>query len=335
MKKNMYKRLSILAFFALSLTCCTKNEQHGGRIDHAEIRYQVINGGTKAKMSEYPKDVSFVSSAWYLPLGQNWKDHRSDAQPYISQAIISYDQDKSAFKSDTPYYWPKAGSLTFMAYSPAYDTARSRIKIDRDKGILVTGWQTNGDNQRQDLLVADIAADKTANETSYGLTGVPVVFRHILAKVSVTAYVEKVETGKTIYLKYIDFTNVYGEGDFNGSEWTNRSNHHNIECTFGHYMQLDENRKEVIETMLLIPQALSTIGERSAVQMVIGYTISEGSTNKDEEVILDLTKYNAAWERGKHTEYQIVFGTSDKPIDFEGSVSDWKDYGDTSIIIGG
>ena len=286
-------------------------------------------------MSEYPKDVSFVSSAWYLPLGQNWKDHRSDAQPYISQAIISYDQDKSAFKSDTPYYWPKAGSLTFMAYSPAYDTARSRIKIDRDKGILVTGWQTNGDNQRQDLLVADIAADKTANETSYGLTGVPVVFRHILAKVSVTAYVEKVETGKTIYLKYIDFTNVYGEGDFNGSEWTNRSNHHNIECTFGHYMQLDENRKEVIETMLLIPQALSTIGERSAVQMVIGYTISEGSTNKDEEVILDLTKYNAAWERGKHTEYQIVFGTSDKPIDFEGSVSDWKDYGDTSIIIGG
>ena len=329
MKKNMYRRLPILAFFALSLTCCTKNEQHGGWVDHAEIRYQVIKGSTKAKMSEYPKDIPFVSSAWYLPLGQSWKDHKSDAQPYISEAVISYDQDKGAFKSNTPYYWPKKGSLTFMAYSPS--SKSDKIQITKDKGVEVTGWATNGSDKRIDLMVADIVKDKSANGTSYGMVGVPIVFRHILSKVAVTAFIEDGVSGKEIYLNRIIFRNVYGKADFNGSEWTNRGEVHKVDNKLTPAIKLGIDKTHIIETMLLIPQSLSAVGTRGNVEMEIHYTIN----GIDEKVTISLNKHGAAWERGKYTEYQIIFGTSDHPIDFGGSVSDWTGYGNTDIVIGG
>lgn len=340
MKKNMYRRLPILAFFALSLTCCTKNEQYGGWVDHAEIRYQVIKGSTKAKMSEYPKDIPFVSSAWYLPLGQSWKDHKSDAQPYISEAVISYDQDKGAFKSNTPYYWPKKGSLTFMAYSldktlsPAYSPEPDKIQITKE-GVKITDWATNGSDKRIDLMVADIVKDKSANGTSYGMVGVPIVFRHILSKVAVTAFIEKEEPGKEISMDRIVFHNVYGEADFNGSEWTNRGNVHDIDITLKNPITLNVNKQNIIETMLLIPQSLSAVDPRGNVEMEIFYTIKDKGTSKNEHVVISLNQHGAAWERGKYTEYQIIFGTSDHPIDFGGSVSDWTDYGNTDIVIGG
>ena len=330
MKKNMYRRLPILAFFALSLTCCTKNEQHGGWVDHAEISYQVISGRTKAP-GTYPKDVPFVSSAWYLPQGKKWDAHKADAQPYISSAVISYDGATNKFKAETPYYWPKKGSLTFMAYSPESD----KIKITKEEGVVVTGWATNGSDKRIDLMVADIVKDKSANGTSYGMVGVPIVFRHILSKVAVTAFIEKEEPGKEIFLNEIIFRNVYGKADFNGSEWTNRDEVHVIDNKLTQAIKLGVDKTHIIETMLLIPQSLSAIGTRGNVEMEIYYTINDNGVSKDKNVTISLNKHGAAWERGKYTEYQIIFGTSDRPIDFEGSVSDWTDYGNTDIVIGG
>lgn len=330
MKKNMYRRLPILAFFALSLTCCTKNEQHGGWVDHAEISYQVISGRTKAP-GTYPKDVPFVSSAWYLPKGKKWDAHKADAQLYISSAVISYDPTTNKFKAETPYYWPKKGSLTFMAYSPE----SAKIQITKEKGVEVTGWATNGSDKRIDLMVADIVKDKSANGTSYGMVGVPIVFRHILSKVAVTAFIEDGASGKEIYLNRIIFRNVYGKADFNGSEWTNRGDVHDIDNTLTNPITLNVNKQNIIETMLLIPQSLSAVGTRGNVEMEIHYTIKDNGVIQNENVTISLNKHGAAWERGKYTEYQIIFGTSDHPIDFGGSVSDWTGYGNTDIVIGG
>lgn len=324
MKKNMYRRLPILAFFALSLTCCTKNEQHGGWVDHAEISYQVISGRTKAPLEAYPTTVPFVSSAWYLPQGKKWAAHKADAQLYISSAVISCaDPATNVFKAETPYYWPKKGSLTFMAYSPE----SAKIRITKD-GVEVTGWATNGSDKRIDLMVADIVKDKSANGTSYGMVGVPIVFRHILSKVAVTAFIEDGASGKEIYLNRIIFHNVYGKADFNGAEWTNRGDVHDVDNTLTPAIKLGIDKTHIIETMLLIPQSLSNV------EMVIYYTIKDNGVSKDENVTISLNKHGAAWERGKYTEYQIIFGTSDHPIDFGGSVSDWTGYGNTDILIG-
>lgn len=335
----MLKRLIIPAVLVLTLGCCTKIVQRSGPTDNTEISYQVISGRTKAPLEAYPTTVPFVSSAWYLPQGKKWDAHKADAQLYISSEVISYDDATEVFKAETPYYWPKNGSLTFMAYSldktnsPAYSPEPGKIQITKE-GVVVKGWATNGSDKRIDLMVADIVKDKSANGTSYGMVGVPIVFRHILSKVAVTAFIEKAETGKEIYLNEIVFRNVYGKADFNGSVWTNRGDVHDVVNNLP-AIPLESKKKTIIETMLLIPQSLSAVGTRGNVEMVIYYTIKDNGVSKDENVVISLNNHGAAWERGKYTEYQIIFGTSDHPIDFVGSVSDWTDYGNTDIVIGG
>lgn len=336
----MLKRLIISAVLVLTLGCCTKIVQQSGPMDNTEISYQVISGRTKAP-GTYPTKVPFVSSAWYLPQGKKWDAHKADAQLYISSAVISHDDATDKFKAETPYYWPKKGSLTFMAYSldktlsPAYSPESAKIQITKDNGVKITGWETNGSDKRIDLMVADIVKNKSANGTSYGMVGVPIVFRHILSKVAVTAFIEKEEPGKEIYLNRIIFHNVYGKADFNGAEWTNRGDVHDVDNTLTPAIKLGINKTNIIETMLLIPQSLSAVGTRENVEMEIYYTINDNGTSKNEHVIISLNKHGAAWERGKYTEYQIIFGTSDHPIDFGGSVSDWTGYGNTDIVIGG
>ena len=336
----MLKRLIIPAVLVLTLGCCTKIVQQSGPTDNTEISYQVLSNRTKA-LEKYPTTVPFVSSAWYLPQGKKWDANKEDAQPYISSAVIGYDPATNVFKAATPYYWPKKGSLTFMAYSldkthsPAYSPEPGKIQITKDKGVVVKGWATNGSDKKIDLMVADIVKDKSANGTSYGMVGVPIVFRHILSKVAVTAFIEKEESGKEIYLNRIIFHNVYGKADFNGSEWTNRDDVHVIDNKLNPAIELVTDKQNIIETMLLIPQSLSAIGTRGNVEMEIHYTIKDNGVSKDENVTISLNKHGAAWERGKYTEYQIIFGTSDHPIDFGGSVSDWTDYGNTDIVIGG
>ena len=336
----MLKRLIISAVLVLTLGCCTKIVQQNGPMDNTEISYQVLSNRTRAPLEAYPTTVPFVSSAWYLPQGKKWAANKADAQPYISSAVISYDDHTNVFKATTPYYWPKKGSLTFMAYSldktnsPAYSPESAKIQITKE-GVKVKGWATNGSDKRIDLMVADIVKDKSANGTSYGMVGVPIVFRHILSKVAVTAFIEKAETGKEIYLNRIIFRNVYGKADFNGSEWTNRGDVHDIDNTLTTAIKLGVDKTHIIETMLLIPQSLSTVGTRGNVEMEIHYTINDNGAIKNEHVVISLNKHGAAWERGKYTEYQIIFGTSDHPIDFGGSVSDWTGYGNTDIVIGG
>lgn len=336
----MLKRLIISAVLVLTLGCCTKIVQQSGPVDNTEISYQVISNRTKAPLEAYPTTVPFVSSAWYLPQGKKWDANKADAQLYISSAVISYDPATKVFKAATPYYWTKKGSLTFMAYSlksdMAYSPEPNKIKITKDKGVEITGWETNGSDKRIDLMVADIVKDKSANGTSYGMVGVPIVFRHILSKVAVTAFIEDGVSGKEIYLNKIIFRNVYGKADFNGSEWTNRGDVHDVNVDHTRTpIKLGIDKTNIIETMLLIPQSLSAVGTRGNVEMVIYYTIKDNGVSKDEHVIISLNNHGAAWERGKYTEYQIIFGTSDHPIDFEGSVSDWTGYGNTDIVIGG
>lgn len=335
----MLKRLIISAVLVLTLGCCTKIVQQSGPMDNTEISYQVISNRTKAPLEAYPTTVPFVSSAWYLPQGKKWDSNKADAQLYISSAVISYDPVTNVFKAATPYYWPKKGSLTFIAYSLKSDMAYSpepdKIKITKDKGVEITGWETNGSDKRIDLMVADIAKNKSANGTSYGMVGVPIIFRHILSKVAVTAFIEKEEPGKEIFLNEIIFRNVYGKADFNGSEWTNRGDVHNVDNKLTPAIKLGIDKTHIIETMLLIPQSLSAVGTRGNVEMVIYYTIKDNGVSKNENVTISLNQHGAAWERGKYTEYQIIFGTSDHPIDFEGSVSDWTGYGNTDIVIGG
>ena len=166
-----------LCFATLTLSC-TKVEQ--SEPTRAQICYNVVQYTQTKAAGEYPTNVPFVSSAFYLENGKTWAANHSEAKPYIENAIISYD-GASWHDADHAYYWPRAGKLTFFSYSP--QAIQASTKIDRNSGITITNWDVNS-HQDVDIMIADVQTDQTANQTGGTYKGVPTIFRHALSKIS-------------------------------------------------------------------------------------------------------------------------------------------------------
>lgn len=186
--------------FAILTLSCTKVEQSGAA---PQISYNVVQCTQTKAAGEYPTTVPFVSSAFYLENGKTWAANRSEAKPYIENAIISFDGTNWRDK-DHSYYWPRAGKLTFFSYSP--QALQSSTQIDRNSGITITNWDVNN-HQDVDIMIADVQTDQTANQIGGIYTGVPTIFRHALSKIS----------GFTFNL-HKDYANGHSSGSYNNGD---------------------------------------------------------------------------------------------------------------------
>ena len=179
---KVMKRLGKIAIWSLcfaTLTLsCTKVEQ--AESAQAQISYNVVQYTQTKAAGEYPTTVPFVSSAFYLENGKTWAANRSEAKPYIENAIISFDGTNWRDK-DHSYYWPRAGKLTFFSYSPK--AIQASTNIDRNSGITITDWDVDA-HKDVDIMIADVQTEQTANQTGGTYTGVPTIFRHALSKIS-------------------------------------------------------------------------------------------------------------------------------------------------------
>lgn len=195
----------VAAFASAILAGCTKNEVRVDMPDQA-ISFTTAVGAnsTKAMIDDtaYPTDETFGTYAYYLPTGQTWSGNAGDAKLYIPQSEVKYTAAPSTsgynWTTETLYYWPSAGSLTFFSFSPW--SINTSVECNTTDGIEITGWDVDA-NQTVDVMVADVAADMTANEENGGYKGVPTVFRHKLSQI--VAF--KFNTDK-------DYTNGNGDG---------------------------------------------------------------------------------------------------------------------------
>ena len=201
----------VAAFASAILAGCTKNEVRVDMPDQA-ISFTAAVGAniTKAMIDDtaYPNGETFGTYAYYLPAGQNWAANAGDAKLYIPKSVVKYTAAPSTsgynWTTETPYYWPSAGSLTFFSFSPW--SINTSVECNTTNGIKITDWDVDA-NQTVDVMVADVAEDKTANETNpggVGYNGVPTVFRHKLSQI--VAF--KFNTDK-------DYTNGNGDGTWN------------------------------------------------------------------------------------------------------------------------
>lgn len=177
------KRIAKIAIwslcFAILMLSCTKVEQSGAA---PQISYNVVQCTQTKAAGLYHTNVPFVSSAFYLENGKTWAANRSEAKPYIENAIISYDLTRISWHDAAhSYYWPRAGKLTFFSYSP--QAIQASTQIDRNSGITITDWDVNN-HQDVDIMIADVQTEQTANQTGGTYTGVPTIFRHALSKIS-------------------------------------------------------------------------------------------------------------------------------------------------------
>lgn len=147
--------------------------------------------------------------SYYLPGGVN----NSTAPDFM------YNQEMTFNGTDWTYspvkYWPnnQDDKLKFWAYYP-YNANRMILNINEETGLPEI--QFNDMPTYYDLMVADVViADKTSVNGK-----VPLVFKHILAKVNLVMrfnpYLDENIPAPTLKLKYVSYTPVPAKGTFLG-----------------------------------------------------------------------------------------------------------------------
>ena len=173
-------------FFALAagvaLAACTKNEVRPVNVDQ-EITYQaVVNKASTKAMIEgntYDTGNTFGTVAYLEPAGEN------SESIYIEKSEVKF--NSTYWSTNTAYYWPVKGSLSFMSYSPYkyQETSGTEIPVTHEYNKLKIASYDVASHQETDLMVAEIQKGQKANSTQHGewQKGVPTIFHHKLSQI--------------------------------------------------------------------------------------------------------------------------------------------------------
>ena len=229
MKKFFF--LTVVA--GVALAGCVKNEPAPFESEQ-QITFAapVVGLNTKAVnevWNNYPTAAAYDFAVWgYYYAGGTYNGF-DNGQLYMDNVTVSYDGDLSGWAPATPYYWPKNGSLTFIAYSPATLNETGKVTVGAT-GIQINGYKVDA-TQQVDLLFSErtynqqkSSMDETAGSDTTGGTpdveddaykGVHISFKHALSSILFSARTKETYTGTTITLKEISLLNIKSKGTFN------------------------------------------------------------------------------------------------------------------------
>ncbi len=230
MKKFFF--LTVVA--GVALAGCVKNEPAPFESEQ-QITFAapVVGLNTKAVnevWNNYPTDAAYDFAVWgYYYAGGTYTTF-GGGQLYMNNVTVSYDGNLSGWAPATSYYWPKNGSLTFIAYSPASVQATEEVTVTKD-GIQINGYNVDTDAANQvDLLFSERAYDKKSVDddiagsgetdedpsvTDDRYAGVHLSFKHALSSILFSARTKETYDGTTITLKEISLLNIKSKGTFN------------------------------------------------------------------------------------------------------------------------
>ena len=355
----MNKHIFYIAAACAALASCVKNEVRVDAPDK-EITFQTVS--TKAGTA-FNTNHKFYSYAYFLEKDKTWDHDFASAKPYIDKALIAYEPGTSTGKGfwapeapNTYYYWPKQGSLTFFAWTD--DTAAPSVGAGPDvkvscapeTGIKIEKYSVK-DNRNKDILVAEIAKDKTANETATGAwdNGVPTVFRHALAKVEFKVNKKEAYHNVKFIVKKITLTEVSTRGTFTQYQsnpnpekwgWNSWGIQKDLTVFTGDKEvtatddagTFDKLTPSATDYSIVLPQVLRdkidptiTIEYEIITSYVTGKSVTETVT--DTKDLKDI--YKNDWECNKKYVLGITLGLNE--IYWDPSVVDWEDGTVTDI----
>lgn len=353
----MNKHIFYIAAACVALASCVKNEVRVNAPDK-EITFQTVS--TKAGGAAFETNKHFFSYAYFLEKDKTWDPDFASAKPYIDKAVITYEPGTAAGKGSwvakDNYYWPKQGKLTFFAWTdntihhptnnPAPSVTSATVTCAPKTGIKIENYSVK-DNRNKDILVAEIAKDKTANETATGAwkNGVPTVFRHALAKVEFKVNKRTNYPNVTFKVKKITLTKVSTRGTFTQCQSTPNENWGWNGWGLQEDLPVFTGDKEVTKTAdstpaefdaltpdpntdyhIVLPQVLRdkidptiTIEYEIITSYVTGNPVTEKVT--ETKALKDI--YKSDWECNKKYVLEITLGLNE--IYWDPSVEGWED----------
>lgn len=356
------KKLIVLFSAVAALAACSKNEVVPAVSgENVEISYKVAPR-TKAAPQAFDTHNVFASWAYYLPSGKSWETDSKDAQIYFGEESahgvkISYDKNKEVWKNQTTsYYWPKEGNLTFFAYSLNSDFLTDKLGTDthfyctkNESQYGICGALNLETHPNTDFLVADIAKDKTANETAYKFNGVPTLFKHKLSRVKFAVKKKSDYPGATITLNSITFKKlvnymVYNQYKINkdGSITPDSITHTILGNTPRSDQEYTKTDFEVSSTTfapvpdakevryIYIPQDFKNVTDADNIATIeVKYTVTfkEGISETYTKT-LKVKDIFDSWEIGKRYTFNLIFSLDE--INWAPAVGDWEDVENTN-----
>lgn len=214
----MKKFLFIAAMASVALVSCVKNEVIPVNEEGQEITY-LTSPVTKA---DFGATNVFASWAFFTPT--DWATDKATAAVYddIGGVTISKNTSGEWKQNGKSHYWPKAGKLSFFAYSLNNNDLKNNsdaamqgtFNCTAENGITVTGYNVNTDKD-VDFLVAQPIKDATRTTETYLTNGVPTVFEHKLAQVVFTIQTAAdYSTTQTFKLNSITLNNLETTGNY-------------------------------------------------------------------------------------------------------------------------
>lgn len=180
---NMKKYILFAVAAVVATAACTKVQTIDNTPDQA-IAFQVANyvPQTKAGEVKYDETETFNTWAWFHPTDGGL------TQVFMNDETIKWQSTSNTWASDRTYFWPKTGDISFYSYAgtpvPAVTDGQA---VYSEKTIAITDNAVLAEAARH-YGVADYNANTYSlqyGSSNTDVTGVPTLFHHILAKVSV------------------------------------------------------------------------------------------------------------------------------------------------------
>lgn len=338
----MKKLFFFAAVAGAALVSCVSNEPEVARQADQKITFAapLVSGITRAHTGEitnpYPTDESFtVFAKFYSNKYSNWAAGDWYMGTDAGGVDVKYNGELNGWAPDgTEYYWPKNGSLTFYAYSPAdYDTWKPGITTSAQMeaaGVTIPNTAAN-----VDLMYSGLAKDKQANDNLTGNNGtgdeyygVELKFKHALSSIQFKVKLSRAYNDAEIKLNQIVLKEAKSSGSFswtvdseNAPAWNSLASPLDYTVVSGVAQNVTTvNTAEPVAAavpMILLPQPLTNVVAE------VTYTIN-GREFTSEIHLAELKhgeQTNAEWQPGKRYIYTITFSLN--TIYFDPSVADW------------
>ena len=320
----MKKLFFVVALLAV-VASCTKNEVIPQNDGNKEITY-LTAPLTKATFETSNK---FYSYAYLLTSGKQWASASNSSDPYIDEALVWY--QSSEWKAGQSYYWPKdaGSSLTFFAWSNGTGTLDATVgKCSKEYGVQFENYDIRATNKNKDMMVAEIAADQTANP-------VPTLFYHVLSSLVIKAK-ETVDDPKvTFKVKDITLLDHSVKGSYTqgidatkkptAGTWTQASPVETDDLpVYTHAGFTLTTSEQVLDTdyIILLPHAF---GANEKMQITYDIITNYTGTPVTETVTFSQELsgiFGASWEAGKKYTLTIILGMDE--ILWDPAVEVWE-----------
>ena len=346
MRNNIHIILSRLfqaCLIASLLAGCTKVVPDDSFEQKSRIGFNTAM--TKAAVG-YPTTSKFISTAYIIASTGSWDNasDRAGATKIIDAEEVSYNGTEKYWSTSTAHYWDANYKYTFFSYSPS--SLKGKVSVSTD-GVAISNWNVEAD--ATEILVADIAKDKTKNESFSGYSGVPTNFRQKLSKLSFKMGIPRdAEAGTKVTLLGIKIVGIctignYSKGGYADDAWTvvegsrkTGTPETSVFTVFSGSEVLSTENYFNPDSKLIIPQSLLQSGSYHP-KLIVKYDIQVGGgavETKTAECYFDINLRQESWVMGMEYTYTIHIGVGQYPIEFDGSVDAWNVVNNGEVSIG-